>query len=166
MVELSKPEKRDPKEVRRLVNAMKLVAGCKDCGTRAPDAKLQFDHLPGHLKVAGIANMVFRPLDELIAEIAKCEVVCFKCHLARTKARREAGIRVEMHPDTIAKRLAPRRKAMYICNDCGAWTHKTRRPRRDRDVVCQACEVERIKLSKRRSWMRNKAKYRPQAQAS
>ena len=59
---------------------------CADCGEDDP-VVLEFDHLRdkkfdisrGYIDVA---------LDKLLAEIAKCEVVCANCHRRRTVARR------------------------------------------------------------------------------
>ncbi len=70
--------------------AIKLARGCADCGYNAHPRALEFDHLPGTDKVAGIAYMTGtgQPWARIEAEIAKCEVVCANCHAIRTAERR------------------------------------------------------------------------------
>lgn len=64
---------------------------CADCGGRFPTVCMDFDHLPGFKKLAGVANLTYSlaSMDRLLAEIEKCEVVCANCHRLRTKVRRE-----------------------------------------------------------------------------
>lgn len=78
---------------RRLLDeiaALKIASGCTDCGYREHAEALDFDHLPGEMKVAGIAQMLRgrRARDVVLAEVAKCEVVCANCHRVRTATRR------------------------------------------------------------------------------
>ena len=58
---------------------------CKDCGE--DDIRvLQFDHLSD--KKGDITNLMNRySLKVLMAEIAKCDVVCCNCHQIRTLTR-------------------------------------------------------------------------------
>ena len=76
--------------MRRLawLNAIKLDSGCLDCGyDRYPEA-LDFDHLPGCEKVSSITKMVSgSSMERLLAEMAKCEIVCANCHRHRTALR-------------------------------------------------------------------------------
>lgn len=50
---------------------------------------MQFDHRPGAVKVAAISQLTssVQPLCVLIAEMAKCDLVCTNCHLVRTRER-------------------------------------------------------------------------------
>lgn len=63
---------------------------CVDC--QVDDAVvLEFDHIPSRgPKKYNVGRMVQegRPLDVLIAEMEKCEVVCANCHKRRTQRRR------------------------------------------------------------------------------
>lgn len=62
---------------------------CKDCGGRFPTVAMDFDHLPGSTKSFGIMNgWRWRGWDLMLAEIAKCEIVCSNCHRVRTASRR------------------------------------------------------------------------------
>jgi hypothetical protein len=46
---------------------------------------MDFDHLPGTGKRRSIAHLLhYKSLDEVKAEIAKCELVCANCHRIRT----------------------------------------------------------------------------------
>lgn len=58
---------------------------CVDCGLADP-AVLEFDHLGD--KRGDIARMKYDyPWSSVLAEIAKCEVVCANCHRRRTDRR-------------------------------------------------------------------------------
>jgi hypothetical protein len=63
---------------------------CQDCGDTFPLVAMDFDHLRD--KVASVSAMVSacRPLDAILEEIGKCEVVCACCHRTRTLSRRGA----------------------------------------------------------------------------
>ena len=71
------------------IQAIKLDRGCADCGYASHPAALEFDHLPGHKKehrIAQLSNGAKR--EKILAEMAKCEVVCANCHRIRTAERR------------------------------------------------------------------------------
>lgn len=66
-----------------------LAHPCTDCGEPDP-VVLDFDHLPGFEKRFAISRAVgasTRSWKSILAEIAKCEVVCANCHRRRTAAR-------------------------------------------------------------------------------
>jgi hypothetical protein len=48
---------------------------------------MEFDHLPGFEKTNNVGNMKSRSREAILAEIAKCEIVCGNCHRARTWLR-------------------------------------------------------------------------------
>ena len=68
---------------------VKIESGCVDCGIRSPHPEIyDFDHAEGEEKIAGVAALLTKgTMDEFMAEVAKCEVVCANCHRIRTRAR-------------------------------------------------------------------------------
>ena len=82
-------ERRAPRQA--IVDQAK-AAGCVDCGIVNIDHPeiFDFDHT-GDDKAAGVAAFMTKGTEaDLVAEIAKCEVVCANCHRIRTKARPSA----------------------------------------------------------------------------
>lgn len=75
--------------VRELVREAKSRP-CADCGVSYPFYVMQFDHLFD--KEFNIGDAIRRSygVKRVLAEIAKCEVVCSNCHAERTYRRREA----------------------------------------------------------------------------
>jgi hypothetical protein len=75
------------------VQAYKLERGCVDCGFKGHPAALEFDHLPGREKKFNISQRIAAAVDReaLLAEMAKCEVVCANCHRVRTFTRADHG---------------------------------------------------------------------------
>lgn len=63
-------------------------APCTDCGGRFPSYCMDFDHVRG-IKVASVSAMLNRSAsrERILAEIAKCELVCANCHRIRTFGR-------------------------------------------------------------------------------
>jgi hypothetical protein len=67
-----------------------LKAGkpCTDCGRIFPHQVMQWDHRPGTEKLGEISgDLRKRPREEILAEIAKCDLVCTNCHAIRTFER-------------------------------------------------------------------------------
>ena len=60
---------------------------CVDCGGRFPPEAMDFDHLPGETKAFELSRAHRHPWDKVLAEAAKCELVCANCHRVRTTAR-------------------------------------------------------------------------------
>jgi hypothetical protein len=58
---------------------------CADCGVQYPPYVMDFDHKGD--KKFNLGGALSRSLDSLIAEIAKCDVVCSNCHRERTAVR-------------------------------------------------------------------------------
>ena len=75
-------------EGREYVYQYLLENPCVDCGENNP-LVLTFDHVRGDKKL-GISEMVGRgwSIETIKAEITKCEVVCFNCHMRRERKRR------------------------------------------------------------------------------
>jgi len=61
---------------------------CADCGNTYPPVAMDFDHT-GTDKLWDVSRRIGRVSDAtLLAEIAKCDVVCAVCHRIRTQGRR------------------------------------------------------------------------------
>ena len=58
---------------------------CLDCGVKYPSCVMEFDHVRG-TKSATVGRMMSRDqgLKAIMAEIAKCDLVCANCHRIRT----------------------------------------------------------------------------------
>lgn len=65
---------------------------CADCGGRFPIVCMDFDHRDPSTKSFTIAGALSRSHSALLAEIAKCDVVCANCHRLRTAKQRLDGI--------------------------------------------------------------------------
>lgn len=77
-------------ELKAWISEIKTRRGCADCGYNAHPAALDFDHIPGAVKLAGVSSLVEHVKSKTIieAEILKCEIVCSNCHRIRTFNRR------------------------------------------------------------------------------
>ena len=67
---------------RSRLNRIKLQRGCEQCGYCQHPAALQFHHLAD--KSFNVSAYAGRAEDQLLAEIAKCIVLCANCHAERT----------------------------------------------------------------------------------
>jgi len=75
-------------QYRELVNIIKTAAVCTDCGKDWEPVALGFDHIPERgKKLFSISTGANRSLQELMEEMAKCELVCHSCHAIRTNKR-------------------------------------------------------------------------------
>lgn len=76
-------------ELQDFNDRLKLALGCADCGWAAWARGLDWDHARG-IKEHAIAKLINDrwPVATLIAETAKCDVVCANCHRLRTASRR------------------------------------------------------------------------------
>lgn len=86
------------------VKELKTITPCVDCGKFYPPHVTQYDHLPQFVKSFGISRFhsYTLNLDVVLAEIAKCELVCANCHAERTDVRRiERKKRKEIYHDIL-----------------------------------------------------------------
>lgn len=70
------------------------LTGCADCGlVNAEHPEIfDFDHRPGVVKVARVSSLLTKgTVEDLVAEIAKCDVVCANCHRIRTRSRENSA---------------------------------------------------------------------------
>lgn len=74
---------------RAAIHEIKMQSGCVDCGYNLYPEALDFDHLPGTEKLVTIGSQLKSGTwEQVLEEIAKCEVVCANCHRHRTSMRR------------------------------------------------------------------------------
>ncbi len=77
---------RDRRDQRQeILDRLKSVP-CADCGGTFPPVCMDFDHV-GDDKSFTISRASTRSIETVLAEIAKCEVVCANCHRIRTASR-------------------------------------------------------------------------------
>lgn len=75
-------------EIRDLIRSFKQGIPCADCNIFYPYYVLDFDHIDNN-KVENISKMAkWFPIEEIVQEIKKCEIVCANCHRERTHSRR------------------------------------------------------------------------------
>ena len=78
------------------MDTLKEGRACADCGGIFPPYVMHWDHLPGHVKVSDVSVLVGnRRRDVVLAELAKCELVCANCHVMRTVIRAQRTIAEE-----------------------------------------------------------------------
>lgn len=71
---------------RAAIGALKLDP-CLDCGVSYPPHVMEFDHISDD-KIMNVSKMLGRKkIEDVLAEIAKCELVCANCHRHRTWTR-------------------------------------------------------------------------------
>jgi hypothetical protein len=62
---------------------------CQDCGRRFPPCAMDFDHRDPLTKIQAVTRMIGRSgTGRILAEAAKCDIVCANCHRLRTFERR------------------------------------------------------------------------------
>jgi hypothetical protein len=103
---------------------------CTDCGRRFASHQMDFDHRDPRAKrfnlLAGRATLKSRP--ELLAEAARCDVVCANCHRLRT--RRQHRIRLASKALSTSPRIEARR---------AHWRHAADLLDQLRSVPCADC---------------------------
>ena len=86
-----KPQRRSAekkKEVQQMLAKIKENSGCVDCNTKYPSYILDFDHVRDK-KVANIGQMLnYFSIQDIMNEVAKCDIVCSNCHRERTWQRK------------------------------------------------------------------------------
>lgn len=74
-------------KIRNILKKIKEKAGCSDCQTMHPYYMLDFDHT-GDDKIDALSVMTrWYPIEDIMKEIQKCEVVCANCHRIRSYKR-------------------------------------------------------------------------------
>jgi len=60
---------------------------CADCNRRFPSHAMDFDHVRGEKSFTISHGIKNKTVEEILAEIEKCDVVCATCHRMRTQDR-------------------------------------------------------------------------------
>ncbi len=68
------------------LEALKIGRPCADCGGTFPPCAMDFDHRDPKLKSGDVSRLLGsgRPMEIVLLEVAKCELVCANCHRIRT----------------------------------------------------------------------------------
>ena len=69
---------------RHILDAIKVEAGCVDCGYNADPRALDFDHKDTSDKTFNLAKGQKYSMAVMMAEVAKCDVRCANCHRIKT----------------------------------------------------------------------------------
>lgn len=72
--------------MKALIQEAKSVP-CADCGERYPYYVMDLDHRPESGKILPVSQMKYMSKERILAEIAKCDVVCSNCHRIRSHGR-------------------------------------------------------------------------------
>ncbi len=82
-----KKRTRHKRKIRALIDKVKDVP-CADCGEKFSVRQMTFDHLPEKgKKLFKLADGLRKGVKAVLAEIAKCAIVCRTCHDKREYAR-------------------------------------------------------------------------------
>lgn len=84
----------DRRRRREWLDSLKADKPCLDCGGEFPPYVMDFDHRDPATKLHNVARMLDRnrPETEILAEIAKCDLVCANCHRIRTHGPQECRV--------------------------------------------------------------------------
>lgn len=77
--------------LRAWLTSLKIDQPCADCGKVFLPQVMQWDHRPGFEKLGELSGFWGRSRDEILAELAKCDLVCTNCHTIRTFSRNGWG---------------------------------------------------------------------------
>lgn len=72
------------------VSDFKNIKRCKKCGEDQPH-KLAFHHRDPSAKTSNINPLMWSPIERLLEEINKCDVLCHNCHADVHHEIRQAG---------------------------------------------------------------------------
>ena len=64
---------------KQIADAIKRIVGCEHCRKEKPASELQFHHSKGEKKIA-VSSLYRISRKQMLEEIAKCEILCRKCH--------------------------------------------------------------------------------------
>jgi hypothetical protein len=80
-------QRRSRERSREWFNSLKDFP-CMDCGVKHHPHAMEWDHRDGEVKLYTPSKMVQLSKEKVLAELAKCDLVCAICHRKRTTDRR------------------------------------------------------------------------------
>lgn len=84
-------KKRTQGRLKLMLNQLKADP-CMDCGGKFPPYVMDFDHRDPSTKICKVSSLVYSSSEQLLmAEIAKCDLVCANCHRIRTHKNTDRG---------------------------------------------------------------------------
>lgn len=98
--------------MRALLHELKSVP-CADCGGTFDPVCMDFDHRDSASKVARVSDLIHNGEAAIMAEVAKCDVVCSNCHRLRTYRQRD-------HRALVSASVRQRRADAVCTVGCGA----------------------------------------------
>jgi hypothetical protein len=103
---------------------------CTDCGGRFHPVQMDFDHRDPSTKSFWLSRATLKRREDLLAEAAKCDVVCANCHRLRTRRQHQARL---------AARGPSTAKSPRIDQMRNRWRHKADLLDQIRSVSCMDC---------------------------
>lgn len=82
-----KLEKVEPRVSKKKIYREAKNRPCADCGKSFPACSMDFDHVRG-VKLCDVSSLSKMTAEQLVEEIAKCDIICSNCHRARTAKRK------------------------------------------------------------------------------
>lgn len=124
----------------RLIQSLKAIH-CKDCDRFSHYSQMDFDHVRGE-KVCCVPHAGSK--EAILAEAAKCDVVCANCHRERTHNQAKGAVRNDPHTIDMAwKRRSKNPQSMIVPEVRSAQPAK----RHWHDLVGQMPDVEVARIS-------------------
>jgi hypothetical protein len=77
-----------PTHLYLIIDSLKFSAPCDGCNLYFPSVCMQFDHIDPSTKLFGISDLrcySINNLNELLAEVQKCQLLCTNCHRIKTR---------------------------------------------------------------------------------
>ena len=96
-LDFENPKRRQQyQEFRTFVDAYKVEHGCIRCGYNEHPAALTLDHRDPLDKVVKVSSMFSYSWEKILAEIAKCDVLCANCHQIKSYEEDQNGAKARL----------------------------------------------------------------------